>query len=218
MASNLTRDEARERAGLISVESYQVDLDLTRGEQTFGSVSSITFACTRPGAGTFVELTAPHVTEIVLNGEPVAMDSFDGDRVWLSSLAGRNELRVTADCAYSRTGEGLHRFTDPADNGVYLYSDLETFDAHRVYACFDQPDLKATFELTVTAPDAWTVISNMAPDVAGQPAGHGTVGLGTGRWHFPPTPLLPTYITAVAAGPYHEVTSEHDGKIGRAHV
>ena len=216
MASNLTRDEARERAGLISVESYQVDLDLTGGEQTFRSVSCITFTCTRPGAATFVELTAPRVTEIVLNGEPVAMDSFAGDRVWLSSLAERNELRVSADCAYSRTGEGLHWFADPADNGVYLYSDLETFDAHRVYACFDQPDLKATFELTVTAPEAWTVISNVAPDLVGEPTrpgtvGPGTVGPGTGRWHFPPTPLLPTYITAIAAGPYHEVTSEHDG-------
>jgi aminopeptidase N len=206
VASNLTRDEARERAGLVSVESYQVDLDLTGGEHTFRSVSSITFGCASPDAATFVELTAPQVAEIVLNGEPVALDAFDGDRVWLSGLAARNELRVTADCAYSHSGEGLHRFTDPADHGVYLYSDLETFDAHRIYACFDQPDLKATFELTVTAPDDWKVISNMAPDLAGQPA-----GAGAARWHFPPTPVLPTYITAVVAGPYHEVTSEHDG-------
>jgi aminopeptidase N len=211
VASNLTRDEARERAGLISVESYRVDLDLTGGEPTFRSVSSITFRCASPAARTFVELTAPEVTEIVLNGDPVALDAFDGDRVWLSGLAERNELRITADCAYSHTGEGLHRFTDPADKGVYLYSDLETFDAHRIYACFDQPDLKATFELTVTAPDDWKVISNMAPDLAGQPAGPGAGSPGTGRWHFPPTPVLPTYITAVAAGPYHEVTSEHDG-------
>jgi aminopeptidase N len=211
VASNLTRDEARERAGLISVESYQIELDLTGGEETFRSVSSITFACSRPGAATFLEITAPEVTEIVLNGDPVAAGAFDGDRVWLSGLAGQNELRVTAHCAYSRTGEGLHRFTDPADKSVYLYTDLETFDAHRVYACFDQPDLKATFELTVTAPDDWTVISNMAPDLARQPAGPGTGSPGTGRWHFPATPPLPTYITAVAAGPYYEVTSEHDG-------
>src|SRR5437763_1604035 len=98
-----------------------------------------------------------------------------------------NELRVTADCAYSRDGEGLHRFTDPADGGVYLYTDLETFDAHRVYACFDQPDLKGTFELTVTAPEGWQVISNMAPDAAGTaggsgPSGSGAIGV---RWHFP---------------------------------
>ena len=206
MASNLTRDEARDRADLLSVESYQVELDLTGPEETFRSVSTVSFSCARPGEPTFIELTAPAVTEIMLNGQPLGPDAFDGDRIALAGLAARNELRVTADCAYSRTGEGLHRFTDPADKDVYLYSDLETFDAHRIYACFDQPDLKATFELTVTAQDDWKVISNMAPDVAAAPAGPGRA-----RWHFPPTPVLSTYITAVAAGPYFEVTDEHDG-------
>ena len=113
-------------------------------------------------------------------------------------------LRVVADCAYSRSGEGLHRFTDPADGRVYLYSDLETFDAHRVYACFDQPDMKATYELAVTAPADWLVVSNMAPE--------SSIADGEAlRWHFPPTPVVPTYITAVAAGPYHVVRDEHDG-------
>jgi len=113
-------------------------------------------------------------------------------------------LRVAADCAYSRSGEGLHRFTDPVDGRVYLYSDLETFDAHRVYACFDQPDMKATYELTVTAPADWIVVSNMAPE--------SSIEDGEAlRWHFPPTPVMPTYITAVMAGPYHVVRDEHDG-------
>src|ERR1700733_3580186 len=138
VASNLTRDEARERADLISVGSYHVELDLTGGEETFRSVSTISFSCRRPGADTFIELTAPTVTQITLNGQPQPLESFDGDRIALSALAAANELMVTADCAYSRTGEGLHRFTDPADKGIYLYSDLETFDAHRIYACFDQ--------------------------------------------------------------------------------
>ncbi len=124
----------------------------------------------------------------------------------LDGLAAENELRVTADCAYSRSGEGLHRFTDPADGGTYLYSDLETFDAHRIYACFDQPDLKAVFEFSVLAPESWRVLSNMAPDAAGEP-GPG----GARRWHFPPTPVMSSYITAIVAGPYHEVTTEHDG-------
>jgi aminopeptidase N len=206
VTSNLTRDEARDRADLLSVESYQVELDLTGAQDTFGSVTTTRFTCARPGESTFIELTAPAVTEITLNGEPVPPSAFDGDRIALAGLAARNELRVIARCAYSTSGEGLHQFTDPADGGVYLYSDLETFDAHRIYACFDQPDLKATFELTVTAPADWKIISNMAADGAGQP-----VAAGTTRWHFPPTPVLPTYITAIAAGPYYEVTGEHDG-------
>ena len=205
MASNLTHDEARHRADLLSVESYHVDLDLTVSEQTFGSTTIARFGCARPGASTFMELTAPSVTEIVLNGQRVDLSAFDGNRIALADLAERNELRVVARCAYSRTGEGLHRFTDPVDKDVYLYSDLETFDAHRIYACFDQPDLKAAFELTVLAQDDWKVISNMAP-ISVAPAGPGIK-----RWDFPPTPVLPTYITVIAAGPYFEVTSEHDG-------
>ncbi len=205
MADNLTRDEARARADLITVSSYQVELDLTGGESTFPSVTVVRFRCGTPGAGTFVNLTAPEVREITLNGEPVGLDAFDGDRITLSGLAGENVLRVVADCAYSRSGEGLHRFTDPADGGVYMYSDLETFDAHRIYACFDQPDMKATYELTVAAPEDWQVVSNMAPVERG-PAGETAA-----RWHFPPSPVMSTYITAVAAGPYHVVRDSYDG-------
>jgi aminopeptidase N len=206
VASNLTRDEARERARLLNVESYRIELDLTGGDLTFDSVAVVRFGCASPGASTFIDLTAPAVREITLNGAPVPPENFDGDRIRLDGLAGSNELRVAAECAYSRTGEGLHRFTDPADDGVYMYSDLETFDAHRVYACFDQPDLKATFQFEVAARQGWEVISNMAP--SGAPVG--TPG-GAVRWSFPPTPVLSTYITAVAAGPYHVVREEHDG-------
>src|SRR5512146_74223 len=163
VTSNLTRDEAAERARLLRVESYQVELDLTGGETTFGSVTTVRFSCLRPGTATFADLTAPEVSQIILNGSELPASAFDGDRIALQALAGSNELTVRAQCAYSRSGEGLHRFTDPADKAVYLYSDLETFDAHRIYACFDQPDLKATFEFTVLCPDTWQVISNMAP-------------------------------------------------------
>ncbi|MGP7997952.1 MAG: aminopeptidase N [Streptosporangiaceae bacterium] len=205
MANNLTRDEARDRQQLLEVRSYQVELDLTGGGETFGSSTVVRFRCATPGAGSFIELTAPAVREIVLNGTPVPLGAFDGNRIALDGLATENELRVVADCAYSSSGEGLHRFTDPADGGVYVYSDLETFDAHRIYACFDQPDLKATFEFSVLAPDGWLVLSNMAADGPGEPASGGR------RWHFPPSPLMSTYITAIVAGPYHQVTSEHDG-------
>ena len=206
MASNLTRDEARDRAHLIKVDSYHVALDLTGSDTTFESITTARFSCAKPGGVTFLELTAPAVTQITLNGQPVDPAAFDGDRITLTGLAEQNELRVAAQCAYSRTGEGLHRFTDPADGGVYTYTDFETFDAHRVYACFDQPDLKAAFEFSITAPDSWKVISNAAADAAGEPT-----GAGTARWHFPAGPVMSTYITAIAAGPYFEVTQEHDG-------
>jgi aminopeptidase N len=204
VTSNLTRDEAAIRSALIKVASYRVDLGLTGDDQVFSSVSVVRFDCTEPGSASFINLTAPAVREITLNGEQVSLDAFDGDRITLEGLAASNVLRVAADCAYSRSGEGLHRFTDPADGRVYLYSDLETFDAHRVYACFDQPDMKATYELAVAAPADWIVVSNMPPE--------SSIGDGEAlRWHFPPTPPLPTYITAVAAGPYHVVRDEHDG-------
>jgi aminopeptidase N len=211
LASNLTRDEAHDRARLLDVGSYQVELDLTGGETTFTSVSTIKFRCAIPAASTFIDLTAPVVSEITLNGATVSPGAFDGDRITLEGLQADNELRVVAQCAYSRSGEGLHRFTDPADGGVYLYSDLETFDAHRIYASFDQPDLKATYELSATVPGGWQVISNMAPDVTAQLGPDAAMPGATARWHFPPTPVMSTYITAVAAGPYHVVTAEHDG-------
>jgi aminopeptidase N len=207
VAANLTRDEARERSALVTVGSYQVELDLTGGDATFRSVSKIRFDCARPGAGTFLNLAAPEVHAITLNGEPVSLAAFDGERIALDGLAARNEVVVDAECGYSRSGEGLHRFTDPVDGNVYMYSDLETFDAHRVYACFDQPDLKATYELTVLAPEGWLVVSNMAPDVdGGVPAERGAR-----LWHFPPSPVMATYITHASAGPYHVVRDKHDG-------
>ncbi|MBV9379797.1 MAG: aminopeptidase N [Streptosporangiaceae bacterium] len=226
MAANLTRAEARDRSALITVTSYQVELDLTGGDTTFRSVTVVRFGCTTPGSRTFINLAAPEVRQITLNGRRAGTDAFDGERITLDGLAAVNELRVVAECAYSRSGEGLHRFTDPADGNVYLYSDLETFDAHRIYACFDQPDLKATYELSVLAPEGWLVVSNMAADVEGgiapggesapdgesAPVEAGTgAGAGARWWHFPPTPVISTYITHVSAGPYHVVRDEHDG-------
>ncbi|GAA2146377.1 aminopeptidase N [Actinomadura napierensis] len=200
MAGNLTRDEARERARLLTVESYAVELDLTTGEERFGSTTVIRFDSAEPGASSFVDLHGAVVREATLNGEALDPASYDGEkgRLPLPSLAARNELRVVADCAYSRSGEGLHRFVDPVDESVYLYTQFETADAHRMYTCFDQPDLKATFELTVKAPQDWQVVTNETPE---------TVEGGT--WHFLPTPQISTYITALIAGPYHAVRDEY---------
>jgi aminopeptidase N len=201
VAGNLTRDEARERARLLTVDSYAVELDLTAGDERFGSTTVVRFGCGEPGTSSFVDLHDAVVREVTLNGrtlDPASYDAGQG-RIPLPDLAAANELRVVADIAYSRTGEGLHRFVDPVDKNVYLYTQFETADAHRMYTCFDQPDLKAAFELIVTAPDGWEVVSNTAPERAG------------GRWHFPATPRVSTYITALVAGPYHVVRDEHDG-------
>ncbi len=201
---NLTRAEARERARLLKVESYDVRLDLTTSETTFRSETAVRFGCEEPGAGTFIDLAAESVLEIELNG--VRLDpatAVTGARIALSGLAADNTVRVVAECAYSRTGEGLHRFTDPVDGSVYLYTQHEPRDAMRVFSCFDQPDLKATFQLTVAAPADWQVVSN-SPTPEPQP-----VSDGVARWGFAPTARISTYITALVAGPYYSVRDEY---------
>ena len=206
--NNLHRDEASERARLLAVTSYDVELDLADaagerpGETSFRSRTVISFTCVEPGASTYVDLTAPSLIGATLNG--ISQQAFDGNRLQLRELAAVNELVVEADCAYMHTGEGVHRFVDPVDGSVYLYSQFETFDAHRMFACFDQPDLKAVFRLTVRAPRDWVVVSNGAPvdrPATGEP----------GTWRFAETPRMSTYITALIAGPYASVHDEHDG-------
>jgi aminopeptidase N len=203
MADNLTRDEAKIRAALINVSSYDVALDLTAAaDATFSSLTTVLFTSREVGGATFIEIAAPSLNGATLNGQPLDVSGFDGSRLQIPGLAEANELVVDANCAYSRTGEGLHRFVDPVDGESYLYTQFETYDAHRMYACFDQPDLKANFHLHVKAPAHWTVISN---------------GVGTqdpdqpGSWTFEQTVRMSTYITALIAGPYHAVYDHHDG-------
>ncbi|MFF0778771.1 aminopeptidase N [Streptomyces sp. NPDC003720] len=203
---NLTRDEARERAALLSVDGYEVALDLRSAvgdggaePRTFRSVTVIRFRCNEPGASTFADLIAPSVTAVTLNGrdlDPGAV--FDGSRILLEDLAAENELTVDAQCAYSRTGEGMHRFVDPEDGEVYLYTQYEPADARRVYANFEQPDLKAPYRFEVRAPEGWTVWSNGAGELA------------DGVWRFAETRPISTYITCVVAGPYHYVTDHYE--------
>ena len=159
--NNLIRAEATERARLLTVDGYVVDWDLTTGETEFDSTTQVTFGCSEPGASTFIELIAASVTSIELNG--TAMDpatAVAGNRITLDGLRAENVLRVVARCIYSRSGEGLHRFVDPVDKEVYVYSQFETADAKRAYACFDQPDLKGTFSFAVTTQSHWQVVSN----------------------------------------------------------
>ena len=207
--TNLTREEAQTRARLLDVASYDVQLDLTTGDTTFGSTTVIRFSCREEGASTFADLVGATPREIVLNG--VTLDPaevYADSRITLTRLKAANELRVVADCTYSRSGEGLHRFVDPADDRVYLYTQFEVPDARRVYTTFEQPDLKSVFTFTVTAPEHWTVISNAATPTP-TPAAEGTA-----TWAFPRTERMSTYITAIVAGEYHAVHDVYEGPHG----
>ncbi len=213
--TNLTREEAATRAALLDVTSYTIDLDLTAGTVekhtgTFGSTTTIAFTCREPGAETFADLVGATVHQITLNGEDLDLSAYADHRIALRGLAADNVLVVRADCTYSHTGEGLHRFVDPADDRVYLYSQFEVPDARRVFATFEQPDLKAPFTFRVTAPSHWKVVSNApTPEpvaVEGQPD--------ASFWDFPATKPLSTYVTAVVAGEYHEVQDVYEGRHG----
>ncbi|QMU75501.1 aminopeptidase N [Streptacidiphilus sp. PB12-B1b] len=212
--TNLTREEARTRAALLTVDAYAVELDLSTAPEggTFRSTTVVRFTASTPGASTFIDLIAPTVHEVVLNGTALdPTEVFADSRIALPELAAENELRVVADCAYSNTGEGLHRFVDPVDKETYLYTQFEVPDARRVFATFEQPDLKATFAFTVTAPTGWKVVSNEA-----SPEPEKGEVLGTQVHRFAPTPRISSYITALIAGPYSSVHDEYvDARDGR---
>jgi aminopeptidase N len=201
--TNLTREEAQQRASLLTVDSYEIDLDLSGAQEggTYRSVTTVRFDSAKDGAESFIDLVAPAVHQVVLNGKALDVAAvFRDSRIALPHLlAGLNELKVVADCAYTNTGEGLHRFVDPVDQQAYLYTQFEVPDARRVFASFEQPDLKATFQFTVKAPEGWTVISNSPT-----PEPRDNV------WHFEPTPRISTYITALIVGPYHSVHSSYE--------
>ncbi|EID13527.1 aminopeptidase N [Mycobacterium xenopi RIVM700367] len=200
---NLTRDQAVERAALITVDTYRISLDLTDGnggpgERTFRSTTTVAFDAL-PGADTFIDIAADTVHRATLNGRELDISGYDESTgITLVGLAEHNELVVDADCRYSNTGEGLHRFVDPVDNEVYLYSQFETADAKRMFACFDQPDIKAAFDVSVRAPEHWQVISNAAP-----------LSVEDGVHTFATTPRMSTYLVALIAGPYAKWTDTY---------
>ncbi len=206
---NLTRSEAQQRRATVDTTAYEVALDLTTGPEVFRSRSVVRFTATE-GAATFIDLIAREVHSITLNGREIdPASAFSDSRIALEGLAAENELIVEADCLYTNTGEGLHRFVDPVDGEVYLYSQFEVPDSRRVFAVFEQPDLKATFQFTVTAPEAWKVVSN-SPTPEPEPAGEGSA-----TWTFAPTPRISSYITALVAGPYEATFSELTSASGR---
>ena len=211
---NLTRLEAADRSATVHTQSYDVTLDLTRGETVFGSSTTVRFTST-PGSSTFIDLIAPVVHSISLNGRALdPAEVYADSRITLTGLAADNELVVIADCAYMHTGEGLHRFTDPADGETYLYSQFEVPDSRRVFAVFEQPDLKASFTFTVTTPSSWTVLSN-SPTPEPTPTENSDGSDDAHTFAFAPTEPMSSYVTAIVAGPYVGATDEYVASDGR---
>ncbi|HLV58716.1 MAG TPA: aminopeptidase N [Natronosporangium sp.] len=197
----LTMQEAAERSALVTVDRYDLDVDLTGGDETFTSTTTVRFTVAAPHAQTFVEVRPARLRRARLNGVDLDPATLDGGRLPLPGLAaGAHELVVEAEFAYSRASEGMHRFVDPADGEVYVYAQPSIAQAPAFMACFDQPDLKAPVSLRVSADPRWRVAAN----------GEGKQ-VADGRWEFAPTPPLPTYLITLVAGPYHERTFEHDG-------
>ncbi|SDT68261.1 aminopeptidase N [Actinoplanes derwentensis] len=208
---NLTQVEAAERGRLLEVTGYDITLDLTDGHgnpgsDTFRSTTVISFRCSEPGASTFVEAAAAKIHSATLNGSPLDLSGWSPeDGLQLSGLAAENTLEVSGDFKYSASGQGLQRSLDPVDSEIYLYSQFETADAQRAYVCFDQPDLKSVFTWHATVPGHWKVVSNMPVDSEEE------AGSGAKTVHFTVSARMSTYITAICAGPYHEVRDSHDG-------
>jgi len=203
---NSTRAEAAARAAHLAVASYELTLDLTTGDETFISETIIKFTCNKPGYETFLDAVGKNVISATLNGQVVDTSNYDGESIFIKNLAADNELIIKMNGLYSKTGEGLQRSVDPVDNEVYLYSQGETAFIRKMYPCFDQPDLKATFTLTAIAPDHWSVISNNPVKEKSQLADK------KAKWSFTTTPRISTYITALIAGPYYSVTDQYVGK------
>ncbi|MFB6723030.1 aminopeptidase N [Kribbella sp. NPDC056345] len=195
---SLSVDGARTRAAALSVQSYDVDLDLTQGERTFGSTTIVRFAATEPTS--WVDVKPDELLSVTLNGEPVDVAGLNDGRLELTGLQAENELVVVASMAYTHDGEGIHRAVDAADGLVYTYGMSFLDAAPRVFACFDQPDLKAPYRVKVTAPTEWLVLGNGA-----------ATQVSPGRWELAETMPLSTYFVTIVAGPYHQITDEHDG-------
>ena len=202
---NISRAEALERSEHLAVDSYEVFLDVTNPGDTFFARSTIKFNCNKTGYNTFVDTLAERVISATLNGAAIDTSAFDGQTIYLTNLQAENVLVVEVESLYSKTGEGLQKSVDPADNETYLYSQGETAHIRKMYPCFDQPNLKATFNLSVLAPSHWEVVSNN-PVAEVRPDGDSKF------WQFTTTPRISTYITAMIAGPYHHVHDTYEGE------
>jgi aminopeptidase N len=203
--TNIKQVEAAERSTIIKAQSYRIDLDLTTGAENFRVKTTIHFAGLKPGASTFIDCVGSKVISAKLNGADFD-PKFDGETIYLPPIAAENVLEIEHDGIYSNSGEGLHRFVDPADNEVYLYTQFETGDARRMYACFDQPDQKATFTISTITPKHWEVISNYGIESTHELDGNRKF------IQFAQSQVIATYVTAIVAGPYMSVHDEYKGE------
>ncbi len=202
---NISRSEARERSSRLAVDSYEVFLDVSGSGNTFFARSRVKFSCNNLQFETFIDAVAFRVISATLNGAPVNLNGYDGQTIFLENLSSTNELVIEVEVPYSKSGEGLQKSVDPVDNETYLYSQGETAFIRKMFPCFDQPDLKATFTLSVLAPNHWEVISNN-PVKSVRPDGDSRF------WEFTTTPRIPTYLATLVAGPYFHVHDEYFGE------
>ena len=201
---NISRVEATERAAHLYVESYNVTLDVTTGDQSFYAKSEVSFTCNTPGYSTFIDACGRKVISATLNGVNIDTTDFDGESIFLNNLAAQNHLLIEIEGVYSKSGEGLQRSVDPSDGEVYLYSQGETAYCRHMFPCFDQPSLKASFTFSVITPGHWEAISNNPV------ASKETVG-DKAHWSFTTTPRIPMYLAALIAGPYSHVHDVYNG-------
>ncbi|GAB3108354.1 aminopeptidase N [Janibacter alkaliphilus] len=196
---SLTLDEARDRTDLLTVRRMEVDLDLDRGAEHFGSTTRIHLTASRDGE-TFVDVAPVTLHRATLDGVELDATSLAERRLPVSLTPGEHVVEVEATMAYSHDGEGLHRASDPADGSDYVYGHMFLDAGPTVFACIDQPDLKAPYVVTARAPQDWVVIGN----------GRATQDA-DGLWRLRETQPLATYYVSICAGPYVQVREEHDG-------
>ena len=198
----LTQAEAARRAALVKDADYELALSVDGGKVDFTGHEVLRFSLSSPADGLTVDFTGGRIERLVVNGAAVEAPKpglfFELPKA--SLRAGENVVLIDFSHPYSVDGAGLYRFKDPEDDRVYLYSNFEPYDANKMFPCFDQPDLKATFTATVEAPLDWKVVSTSMEEKTSDAGARRT-------WTFAKTPRISSYVFSVHAGPYHVWTS-----------
>ena len=207
----LTRTEAEARAARVSHVSYHLHFRVERGRDHYDGEVTIGFQL--HGAGDlFLDFRGKQIELLEVNGAPIEEPDWNGYRLVLPDAAlehavgdEHNTVRIVYENAYDHSGEGFHQFIDPEDGEEYLYTNFEPYAAHRLFPSFDQPDIKAAYTLTVTAPEQWELITN-SRETSREPTGDELL-----RHAFETTQPFSTYLFALIAGPYHAFRDGHHG-------